>query len=250
MNIYKLETIQNTEKYVIEELKAKFPDINIVSNIAGEVEFETNIEDIDEFRSLLSPLRIQAENGIIRNLFRREWRKEFIPAGINPSLAFILCKIADIKENDVVLDPFCGGGTIPISAMLYFNPARILASDISGKAIDITQANIATANIQKSRYGAFRSDVKALKLPNDYIDKIITNLPFGIRVGKHDNNEKIYYDFANKAKKILKKDGTIVVLTQEKNLMLQNFNEFRLIEHFMIRQGGLTPWVFVYKKGK
>src|SRR5260221_6224216 len=176
MNQYILKIIEGTQDFVLKELEDKFGGkiFNIQSN-GSEIYFESNVDDIDEFRVLYSPLSITINNKIERNLYRREWRKEFVPAGINPALAYVMCMAAKIEPEDVVLDPFCGGGTIPISAMLYFKPKKVLASDLSGTAVDITQRNFYNAHIKEKMYALFRSGVSQLKLAEGSVTKVINN---------------------------------------------------------------------------
>ena len=191
MQKYKLETIKGTENFVQKELSDKFSDINIISKKPGEIDFESDNE-INSFKNLLSALRITNEKGVTRNLFRREWRKDFVPAGINPALAYVMCMMADIKNEETISDPFCGGGTIPITVSLYFDTKKVIASDISGKAVNITKKNFEEAKISKEKYFVLQKGVRDLKFQKESIDKIISNLPFGIRAGTHDMNEITY----------------------------------------------------------
>ncbi|GAB4284365.1 MAG: hypothetical protein Kow0081_1490 [Candidatus Dojkabacteria bacterium] len=246
---YKLEIIPGTKPYVLYELTSKFPQITIQENEdTRTISFESKQEDIDVFYKLHSPLRIQKENGLIRNLYRRDWKKYSVPAGINPSLSYILCMLAEISKQDVVFDPFCGAGTIAITAKLYFNPYKVLCSDISGKALDMAIANSKAAGITKN-FTAFRSNVSQLRLQKESVSKIITNMPFGIRVGNHEKNKKIYYNFAKKSRVILKKQGKLIIYTQEKELIRENFStDFKIEDEIIIEQGGLFPTIFVISK--
>ena len=254
--IYKLETIEGAEKFAKKELLEKFADSKIIASKKALIEFE-NEKDIDEFRTLLASLRITNEQGITRNhttprlrtinLFRREWRKEFVPAGLNPALAYVMCMIAELESKDEILDPFCGGGTIPITAKLYFDVKKVIAADISGKAVEITRKNFETAEINKKDYFILQKGIKHLKLKVGSVDKIITNLPFGIRAGVHSQNELTYKFFAEQAKRYLKSDGMLVILTQEKLLLRETFKDFRLIEEIAVNAGGLRPSIFKYK---
>lgn len=247
MNNYTLEIIPGTEKYVRTELETKHPTSKVLKSSKQTIEIESPENDVDTFRSLLSVLRVSKLGGPTRNLFRRDWRIEHVPAGINPALAFVLCQVADIKETDVVLDPFCGGGTIAVSAALYFHPAKVLASDISGTAVDKTTANFLAAQIPKTKYAVFRTNVSQLHLQEGSVNKVITNLPFGVRTGDHEHNQTSYKAFAKKMEKALSKNGRMVIFTQEKSLLLESFATFELINSFDVDQGGLKPRVFVYR---
>ena len=250
MNQYSLEIVKGTAEYVVKEIKEKFEDIHISCDSPTHISILSNIDAIDQFRVLLSPLRISNEVGIVRNLFRREWRTATSPAGINPSLAYIMNQITDIKSTDTVLDPFCGGGTIPITSYLYFSAKKVFGSDISGKAIDIVEKNLKNITYNKSDLIIFKSGVNNLKLRPNTIDKIVTNLPFGIRTGDHKKNVITYRNFVLKCEQLIKLNGKICILTQEKKLIREVFQNstFKIINSIDIEQGGLTPSIFVYRK--
>lgn len=257
MNRYELKILKGTEGIVMQELVEKFgdkiSDVDLKDN-QGLITFNSSIDDIDEFRTLYSALNITVNGNISRNLFRREWRKEFVPAGINPSLAYVMCKLADINSSDIVFDPFCGGGTIPLTALSYFDPSKVLASDMSGAAVDITIRNLKEllSNKEKGtakKFVAFRTSIKSLKLQDNSVSKVITNPPFGVRTGKHGSNIEIYKDFFNKAYKFLKDEGKIVLLTQEKSLVENNISgKFKILDRIQVDSGGLKPDIFVLKK--
>jgi len=253
MNIFRLTIIPGSEIVVEKELLAKFPEVKIVGRSKGKIDFETKDLVLKNFRYLLSPLRIQDTNHRDIDLFKREWRIDFVSAGINPSLAYALCDLANLQKSDVVLDPFCGGSTIPITAAMYFGVKKVFASDISGKAIDISQKNWEASKVRKDRFVLFKSDVSKLKLAEKSISKVITNMPFGIRVGSHDQNEKVYRDFADVMDRLLSDDGLAIVLTQEKELIKEAMNDKFDIGVVMTPEvGGLTPDVFkiTRKSGK
>ncbi len=247
---YSLEIIPGTKRFVLAELLQKFPEVEIILERSNRINFSSKLEDIDDFRTLLSPLRITKENGLTRNLFRRDWKVASSPAGINPALAYILCQMCKIEEGTILYDPFCGAGTIPITAGLYFKPKKVLASDVSGKAIDLCIKNFKAAKLSKFKYSIFRSNISQISFAPETIDYIITNLPFGIRVGNHTENIKSYQMLKNKAAKILKKGGKLILYTQEKNLIKEIFEDkrFELSGNFDIAIGGLIPSVYSFMR--
>ena len=242
---YKISFYSNTEKFVLEELKNKYPKVEVSSTNSKEIIFSSNISDIETFRNLHSPTHIES-NGKKLNLSRRDWKVESVPAGLNPSLAYILCMVAGCKEDDILCDPFCGAGTIPITALKYFNVKRVLCSDISGSAVEKSLKNFKSANISKEKYKIFRSDISEVKFNKQNVDKIVSNLPFGIRAGDHEKNVKAYEDFEKLANKVLRKKGKVVVLTQEKILLRKIFKKenWKVKSIIKIDEGGLYPEVF------
>lgn len=248
---YLLEIIPGTAEYVQKELTEKYPEVRIEQIRRETILFESEFEDVDEFRNLFSPLRIKKENGLIRNLFRREWKVATASAGINPSLAYIMCMIADVNTDDTVFDPFCGAGTIPLTAAIYFKPKKVWASDKSGPAIDMTIDNIKAADFPKNIFVAFRSNFEQIHMPKGSISKIISNLPFGIRVGSHADNVKLYEAIAAKSEELLEQKGSLVLLTLEKELIEKVFKntKFKIIKRVTVAQGGLDPTIYVLRRG-
>jgi 23S rRNA G2445 N2-methylase RlmL len=236
---YRLEVLKGTEMFVRRELEEKFPNVFF----STKFEFESDLK-ISEFKNLLSPTKIIAENKESLNLSKRYWRKSFVSAGINPSLGYVLCQIAGLTKDTILFDPFCGSSVIPITALLYFDVKKVIASDISGRAVFSSSANFESAGISQSRYRLFQSSVKDLKLNKRNVDRIITNLPFGIRVGEHGNNVKIYIEFEELCKKLLRRKGKIIVLTQEKNLLREVFKGWNIKSITRVNEGGLLPEVF------
>jgi len=176
------------------------------------------------------------------------WRQHTLPASTNPVIARQLCQMADLKPTDILLDPFCGCATIPLIAITEFNINKSFASDLSGKAIDCAEKNAKLANVKPSQLVLFRSNVSMIKLPPQSIDKIITNLPFGIRTGTHEKNTKYYQIFAKKCYSLLKPTGIGVILTQEKKLFLDLFNpKFTVKKIETVDINGLTPDIFQIK---
>jgi len=247
LSTYKVICLPGTVDYVISELTQKFPSVKIDSKDRSSVTFISEKESLESFRSLYSPIKIVDEGGKEINLSRREWRKGFIPAGINPSLAYIMCMIAEFSPDDILLDPFCGSSVIPISALKYFNIKRVICSDISSKAIFQSKINFENANIEMERYKLFKSDVAKVSLSKKNIDRIVSNLPFGIRTGNHEGNINLYSELENLADRLLRTRGKLVLLTQEKNL-LRNFfrkDKWNVKSVVTVDQGGLKPDIFL-----
>ena len=236
---------RGTEEFVLKELRQKYPNVDIISKNSNKVIFSSDISNIETFRNLYSPTHIES-NGKKLNLFRRDWKVASVPAGLNPSLAYVLCMIANLRDGDILCDPFCGAGTIPITALKYFNVKRVLCSDISGNCIEKSQKNFDSAKISKERYKILRSDISNVKFNKQNVDKIISNLPFGIRAKNHEKNITAYEDFERLANKVLRKKGVIVVLTQEKVLLRKVFNKEKWFVKSLsrINEGGLKPEIF------
>ena len=244
---YTLKILKGSKQFVLKELLSKYPKTEILEEYDEKILFESDIE-IDEYRNLYSPTHISNENNKVLNLSRRDWRREFVPAGINPSLAYIMCMIADLKQEDILLDPFCGASTIPITAIKYFDIKRCICIDISESAIVKSKQNFLNAKIEENRYKLFRKNIQDIKLNKRNIDVIISNLPFGIRVGTHDENVQVYTKLEDLANRLLRTKGRIVLLTQEKKLIREVFKNWDIHSITQIDEGGLLPEIFLIKR--
>src|SRR6056297_2354971 len=151
----------------------------------------------------------------------RDSRSGMLP----PKLAQILINLAGLrdKKNSVLLDPFCGSGTILTEAALtgYKN---LIGSDSSTKAIRDTEENLNWTekkfNLSKVNFQLFpvRAEEIAGKLKNASVDSIVTEPYLGPQRGKIDfpetvlELEKLYSQSLNELGKILKPGGKIVMV--------------------------------------
>lgn len=70
--------------------------------------------------------------------------------------------IAELKEQDIVYDPFCGASVIPITALKYFNVKRVICSDISSRAIEKSMFNFQNTGIGEEKFKLFKVILKML----------------------------------------------------------------------------------------
>lgn len=162
---------------------------------------------------------------------------------IPPKLAKIMINLANISKEKNILDPFCGSGTI-IQEAILMNYQNIIGTDLSNDAIKNSQKNInwlvSNSNFLVSKslpeqdptraeqsknlnVKIFQADVKeaSKKLLAKSIDAIITepylgpirlkNLELGISnlISELSN---LYLKAFEEFKKILKKDGRVVII--------------------------------------
>lgn len=113
----------------------------------------------------------------------RDKRSGIIP----PKLARIMINISQADKNSILLDPFCGSGTI-IQEGVLLEYKNIIGSDISSKAVLSAKKNLEWLfanfrNVDKSSYNIkwWVSDVKLLndKLKEYSVDIIVTEPHLG-----------------------------------------------------------------------
>jgi tRNA (guanine6-N2)-methyltransferase len=111
-----------------------------------------------------------------RPLHRRAYRVRSRPGALHPPLARALCVIADPAPGDLVIDPACGVGTIPIEAALLDSRTRAVGFDIEAGAIAAARANArqADADVRFAVANAAR-----LPLADGSVDRVVLNPPWG-----------------------------------------------------------------------
>ena len=64
--------------------------------------------------------------------------------------SFFICRMCHIEPGEVVCDPMCGGGSIPIEAAINWPSARHICGDNHELAAPRAAKNIAAVNVKRS----------------------------------------------------------------------------------------------------
>ncbi len=155
------------------------------------------------------------------------------PATIQPKLARTLINLTGIKENQTLLDPFCGTGSILIEASLL--KLKPIGVDIDKNMIERAKTNL---KYFKQKAKLIQADATKIKIK---ADAIATDPPFGRSTTVQKN---LYKDFLNNAKTILKKDG-IMVITFPKKIKITNYKVIKIIPSRINRS--LTRYIYILK---
>lgn len=184
-------------------------------------------------------------------LSKRPWQLEKSRASLRANVAHAMWRLSGLEEG-VVLDPFCGGGTIPIEAACYRPGLRIVASDHSSDAIVRATRNMAAAGVG-DRIILTQADVRHLDQAHAAasFDGIVTNPPFGIRVGKGMDFHAFYRTFLHSAAHLLKPGGRLVFLAWKRGAVVKANQEkryFKRVHVRVIETGGIYPRLYVMER--
>jgi len=145
---------------------------------------------------------------------RFSYRKQNISAGIKPYLAATLMQLAKpyLSSNSVVLDPFCGVGTMLAEHEPVANARLYYGIDIFKEAVEKANVNLKAAGILR----------KTELITKDFFDfshehkfnEIITDMPFVTEKKTLDDIKKLYREFFVKCGTFLEKNGVIVVYSR------------------------------------
>lgn len=181
---------------------------------------------------------------------RPNYEKILEKGELYPELAHILCLISEPNASDVFLDPFSGSGSIPIARALGFPFKIVYASDNDKGLVEKlkTKTKKDRGNFVVGHWDATR----LTNFENGSIDKIVTDPPWGLHSGIELNLERFYEDMLKEFSRILKKDGLLVLLTAQKELvelLLNKFtNELVLIKRYDTLVSGKKAGAYKLRK--
>ena len=153
-----------------------------------------------------------------RTMRHRTYKRANIKASLRPIVARSMVLLSEPGDDDVFLDPMCGAGTILIERGDYGRYRQLLGGDISERALEAARTNIGP------RYKPIEIrqwDATELPLPDGSVTRIACNLPFGKKIGSHQENRVLYGRFVGEAVRVLQDGGIMVLLTSEKRLLEQ-----------------------------
>lgn len=186
---------------------------------------------------------------------RFAYRKSALPASIHPVTAAAIVRTAKLRcgwdmgvqAHRRVFDPCCGSGTLLIEAGRLFGGAALMGTDIAANAVRIARENAAAAHCRAT---VLQKDCLRFVSRGPF-DLVVTNLPFGNRVGTHESNEALYRGLAAKLPELLAPDGLAALYTMEGRLLercLRAQRALTIIDSIRTDAGGLTPRVYFCRR--
>jgi 23S rRNA G2445 N2-methylase RlmL len=107
------------------------------------------------------------------------WRVKTVPASSHPTIAAALARVAGVRIDDVVWDPFVGAGAELVERALLGRYDEMIGTDTDADALAAAKANLKAAKV--SRVQLSRGDARKFS-PRKPITLVITNPPMGRRV--------------------------------------------------------------------
>ncbi|XP_013787079.1 THUMP domain-containing protein 3-like isoform X1 [Limulus polyphemus] len=112
--------------------------------------------------------------------------QHFGPTCLRATVAYNILRLCEIKPGDIVCDPMCGGGSLPIEGVLSWPEAHHICGDNHDLATPRTKQNLEAVNQEMKEIGKkrqvvdiFRWDATQLPIRDHFVDVFVTDLPFG-----------------------------------------------------------------------
>lgn len=161
-----------------------------------------------------------------------------------PKLARIMINLSQTKTNDVILDPFCGSGTV-LTEALSLDYKNLIASDLSVKAVEDTKDNLdwlcGEYNITDAKFAIYNLNVDKLnsKIKESSVNAVVTEPYLGPTIKDDEKEshifkiisglENIYLKAFDQFHLVLKPNGIVVIVmpfwhidTREFRLRIEN----------------------------
>ncbi|XP_039277250.1 THUMP domain-containing protein 3-like [Nilaparvata lugens] len=180
----------------------------------------------------------------------------FGPTTLRATLCYNLLRLARPQPGDLVVDPLCGGGSIPFECSLAFPYVFNICGDNHEKAVNRTLCNLTSLESVYNKplpLDVFQWDAARLPLRSASVDIFTTDLPFGKRSGRKIDNVPLYRRVLNELTRVVRlESGRAVLMTHDRKAftkVLSNFSQYWTNPHRIgINLGGLDAAVFVLRR--
>jgi len=173
-------------------------------------------------------------------------RPFFLPISLHPRIARTLVNLSEIRKNETLLDPFCGTGGILIEAGLL--GVKIIGSDIEKKMVEGCKKTLDFYGLKN--YKLFCCDIGDIKKQINFVDAVVTDLPYGkSTTTKGEEIKKLYERAFENISKVLKEKRKAVIGLSNKERISLGEKYLSLIEKHEYRvHRSLTRYFVVYQK--
>uniref|UniRef100_A0A667X687 THUMP domain containing 3 n=1 Tax=Myripristis murdjan TaxID=586833 RepID=A0A667X687_9TELE len=185
----------------------------------------------------------------------------FGPTTLRSTLCYGMLRLCKPQASDIILDPMCGTGAIPLEGALEFHNSFYIAGDNNDMAVSRTLNNI--CHIQKRRedkgsvpglrIDTVQWDLCHLPVRTSSVDIIVTDMPFGKRMGSKKKNWDLYPSCLREMARVCRPgSGKAVLLTQDKKCFSKALSRmgglWRKLHTVWVNVGGLHAAVYLLKR--
>ena len=174
-------------------------------------------------------------------LHRRTYKIESRTGTLHPPLAFAMAMLSNPAENQKLLDPFCGVGTILIEALTLEPRLRASGVDIDSESI---RKAISIAETANKEIQFIVGDAGQLPFGDGEIDRIISNPPWGRAVGVRGSAKNSFFE---ELKRVSAAGVRIVLLLDaaDEHQVTMERSGFKLLQRTPVSLFGSWPEILV-----
>ncbi|NXS96057.1 THUM3 protein, partial [Jacana jacana] len=187
----------------------------------------------------------------------------FGPTTLRSTLAYGMLRLCDPQPTDIIVDPMCGTGAIPIEGATEWPSCYHIAGDNNPQAVKRAANNICSLLKKNENKESSTSlgipldiiqwDICNLPLRTGSVDIIVSDMPFGKRIGSKKKNWDLYPACLMEMGRICTPGtGRAVLLTQDKKCFAKALSRmghiWRKGQTVWVNVGGLHAAVYLLKR--
>lgn len=178
---------------------------------------------------------------------------------LKPTMAWALWRLAlaDGLVPKRVLDPFMGSGSLLLEAALVLPEAELIGSDSYAKHIVGAGQNLEAAGAAEGAT-LVCTDVRQLAkamaevgIEPGTIDAVVTNPPYGMRLGARTNFTALYTSVLRELHTMLRPGGRVVLMAMKRRTFTQvaaRHKGFKMLHVRAVETGGISPAIYVLER--
>ncbi|KAM4893601.1 tRNA (guanine(6)-N(2))-methyltransferase THUMP3 isoform 1-T1 [Sylvia borin] len=187
----------------------------------------------------------------------------FGPTTLRSTLAYGMLRLCDPQPTDIIVDPMCGTGAIPIEGAAEWPYCYHIAGDNNPQAVKRAANNICSllrkseskdsSTAQGIPLDIIQWDICNLPLRTGSVDVVVTDMPFGKRIGSKKKNWDLYPACLMEMGRICTPGtGRAVLLTQDKKCFAKALSRvghiWRRAQTVWVNVGGLHAAVYLLRR--
>ena len=238
-------------------LNAAGRDSSVMQRLATELERETGLVRDPDDGDLVIRIKPGGDgwDSLVRlsprPLSARGWRVRNLEGALNATIAAAMVELSSPRRGDRVLNLMCGSGTLLIERLLRAGATSAVGIDIDENVLALAAENIAAAELT-GRAELRAGDATGLAMAEGSFDRLFVDLPYGHRMGSHEDNEALYPAVLQEASRVATIGARLVAVTHE----LRRFESavdaspWRVEQVRQVFQKGHHPKIWVLRRGE
>lgn len=188
-----------------------------------------------------------------RPLSARLWRVFNMKGALNGTIAAAIVRLSKPRGEDRFLNLMCGSGTLLIERLQQGAAAVAIGCDLSAEALAGARLNLEQAHLTE-QVQLHQVDATQLPFANQSFNRICADVPWGNKVGSHEENQQLYPRLLQEAARVAMPDALLLLMTHEimlfETLLPTCAALWGLQEVIKVEQGGLNPRIYVFRRNE
>uniref|UniRef100_A0A8C8DUH5 THUMP domain containing 3 n=1 Tax=Oryzias sinensis TaxID=183150 RepID=A0A8C8DUH5_9TELE len=173
----------------------------------------------------------------------------FGPTTLRSTLCYGMLRLCKLQPSDVVLDPMCGTGAIPLEGAIEFNSSFYIAGDNNDMAVNRTLNNICHIQKRRADKGSPPSSTPLLPVASPFHFMLSSTQIMGSR----KKNWDLYPSCLREMARVCRPgSGKAVLLTQDKKCFSKAISRmgglWKKLHTVWVNVGGLHAGVYLLKR--